>query len=436
MRNHHRLKDLIESTQWIDTHEHVVEEHHRLRPGPYRFELVGLREEFAVPDDWTSLLAHYAINDLSSAGLPDVDRVSFLEGEMGPREKWRLIEPYWDAVRHGGYVRAANITAKALCGVMISSETCVEIDEALKGLRRPGYYRELLVDRAGVSMCHVHSLDHDPFCESEYPDLLAQDISLVPLVLGRHPDAERASGIEVSTLDDYLAVIDRVFERYASRAVAAKCLWAYLRPLETQPVPIAPNDSFERLRAGNASDLQRREVEDFLFDVCVRLAGENNLPVKMHMGTLDSNGQPELPYVQGHVNAGMALAERYPETRFVFMHMAWPHQEQLLSVAKHYANVNIDLSWSWILAPMATQEFVSRFLTSAPANKLLCFGGDYLVAESIVGHAQIARAGLRGALEDLVEARWLDITEACELVPMLMRGNAEALFGAPPTAAR
>ena len=77
------------------------------------------------------------------------------------------------------------------------------------------------------------------------------------------------------------------------------------------------------------------------------------------------------------------------------MHMAWPHQEQLLAVAKHHPNVVVDLCWSWIVTPLSTREFVRRFLTTVPATKLLCFGGDYMTVECVVGHAEIARRACR-----------------------------------------
>jgi predicted TIM-barrel fold metal-dependent hydrolase len=131
-----------------------------------------------------------------------------------------------------------------------------------------------------------------------------------------------------------------------------------------------------------------------------------------------------------------AVVHRHPRADFVLMHMAWPQQEQLLAVAKHFPNVYPDLAWSWIATPLMAREFVQRCLTTIPANKLLCFGGDCLVVENVVGHAEIARRGLQGALEELVRFGWLTTDDALALVPRLMRENAERLFYAgDPTAA-
>lgn len=42
----------------------------------------------------------------------------------------------------------------------------------------------------------------------------------------------------------------------------------------------------------------------------------------------------------------------------------------------------------------------------------MCFGGDYATVENVVGHAELARRGLQGALEDLLAADWLTLEEA------------------------
>ena len=66
---------------------------------------------------------------------------------------------------------------------------------------------------------------------------------------------------------------------------------------------------------------------------------------------------------------------------------------------------------------------------AAPASKVLCFGGDYIPVENIVGHAALARQELGRALEELVAEGYLDQTAARDLVPDLMHGNAERVFG-------
>ena len=107
-----------------------------------------------------------------------------------------------------GYLRAVDLTTERLFSLRLARDTCEEIDRRLRSLRTPGYYRGVLNELAGVERRQVNSVDHDPFCDTEMPDLLSQDISITGLVRRRHPAAESASGIEVGTLDDHLRVIE------------------------------------------------------------------------------------------------------------------------------------------------------------------------------------------------------------------------------------
>lgn len=418
------LHELIDATPWVDTHEHLVEERSRLREDTYRFA----DGTDALPPGWTALL-DYSSRDLVSGGMPPATLALLEDAQRSPREQWDAVAPHLEAARHTGYLRAVDLTTERLLGMRLGADTVERIDAGLRALRAPDYYARIL-RTAGVARCHVHSMEANPFCETATPALLQQDLALVPLVLGRHPEAERASAIAVGTLDDYLDVVAWCFEQYAARAVAVKCVWAYHRPLAVAPVDAPPRRAFARLRDGAASADERRAVEDFLLQRCLEHATATGLPVKLHLGTLDRNANRQLRHVYDHVRDVTPLVQANPRTRFVLMHMAWPQQEQLLALAKHAPNVTVDLCWSWILAPLATVDFVQRFLTSVPASKLLCFGGDYAAIETVVGHAELARRGLRAALDGLVAANWLDGEQALALVPRLMHGNAEALF--PP----
>jgi hypothetical protein len=427
MTNSNTLAELIDATPWIDVHEHIVEERHRLAPGEHGFT-DGIGGVHRIPEGWTALIVNYVIDDLLVAGLPASAAQEVLFGDGDPLEKWRAIEPSFEAARATGFVRTVDLTTERLFGERLSSATVESIDRQFRDLRTDGYYTHVLRDVANVERCQIHSLEEDPFCESESPELFDQDLAIVPLALGRHAAAEALAGIEVATLDDYLRVVEHCFELYGPRAVAVKCHWAYLRPLAVGEVDTPPGRSFLRLRRGDATPQERREVEDFLFHRCVELAAEHGLPVKVHMGYLARTRTPQLPWIHDHVSDMAGVVHRHPRADFVLMHMAWPQQEQLLAVAKHFPNVYPDLAWSWIATPLVAREFVQRCLTTIPANKLLCFGGDCLVVENVVGHAEIARRGLQFALEELVRSGWLTADEALALVPRLMRENAEQLF--------
>lgn len=424
------LAELIDETPWIDVHEHLVEERHRLRDDAYEFvEIFG--EESSIPADWAGLIVGgYALDDLVSAGLAAPAVQAFTGDDLGPVEKWDAVADVMEAARHTGYMRAVDVTTERLFGQRLARDTCEEIDRHCRELRAPGYYRHVLNEVANIERCQVNSLEEDPFCETDMPDLLDQDISIAGLVRGRHLRAERLSGIHVGSLDDYVHVVEWVFDRYAPRAVAAKCFWAYFRSLAVGPVDGPPRRAFDRSRRHTEDWSDRRQVEDFLFRRCVELATERGLPVKLHLGSLAHTEDPHLREIYDCVADVTRLVQEYPRTTFVLMHMAWPQQEQLLALAKHQPNVVVEMSWAWSAAPRSACDFLQRFLTTVPATKLLCFGADYLTVENVVGHAELARRGLQHALEDLVRSDWLSIDDASELVPLLMHGNARRILPA------
>lgn len=290
---------MIDMTLWIDTHEHLVEERRRLGPDPYQFTDVW-DDPVCIGGDWTALLCHYAIDDLVSAGLPPREAHELIWGDGEPLSKWDAVERPLAIARNTGFLRAVDVTTERLFGLRLTRATCVAIDAACRALRAPGWYARVLA-QAGVERCQVNSLEVDPFCETQQPELLEQDLSLYPLVAGTAPAPERASGIEVGGLDDYLDVIDWCFERFAPRAVAVKLAWAYFRPLAVAESDAPPHRAFARLRRGDADVADRRRVEDFLVERCVALATEHGLPFKLHLGHLAGTARPELRWVPHHV---------------------------------------------------------------------------------------------------------------------------------------
>lgn len=110
------------------------------------------------------------------------------------------------------------------------------------------------------------------------------------------------------------------------------------------------------------------------------------------------------------------------------MHIGYPYDEEMIALAKHYSNAYIDMCWSWIINPLACKEFVKKFIVTAPINKLLPFGGDYIPVEPVLGHAEMARMGLAQASAELVSERWLLMGDALDLVEPILNGNARRLF--------
>ncbi len=421
-RVHPGLWEKVHQTPLIDTHEHLIEEKDRL---------AGAAHPRVQSDDWSLLLSHYLNSDLLVAGMPREAYDKFFSPKIDPIEKWRLLEPHWPAVKNTGYGQAVRIAAQQLYDVEdLSAETIKKVQAGYEKTRRPGFYKHVLCDLGRIESCQVNCLS-GPFGESDMPELLMQDLSIVGMFAGPNLDGfGKPTGIDVRSLSDWHRVIDWWFSKYGKYAVAVKSQNAYSRDIDYEQVPAEKAEPIFKKRLENQSltGQERKALEDHLFWYAVGKATEHELPVKLHTGYYA--GQNGMPLGRLIHNPGSAcdLCRKAPETRFVFMHICYPYYEELISVAKHYTNATIDMCWSWIINPVAAQDFLKKYLVTAPANKVLTFGGDYIPVEPVLGHAAIARRGIALALTELLEEGWLSLPDAVELTDAIMHNNARQIF--------
>ncbi|MBN2327599.1 MAG: amidohydrolase family protein [Candidatus Omnitrophica bacterium] len=416
-----KLAARIAETPLIDTHEHLIEEEDRLAGKNSRIQA----------NDWSFLFSHYINSDMITAGMPKDQYDAFFSAQTDPLQKWDCLESVWPAVRNTGYGQAVEIAVRELYNVdSISRENVQTIQDRYLQTIRPGFYRTVLQERANIESTQVNCLSA-PFGETNQPGLLMQDISIVGMHMGPNIQAYAPkAGVEVNDLSDWHRVIDWWFDHYGPYAVAVKSQAAYSRQLDYDDVPAEEAEApfKKRLQGESLSGAERKKIEDHLFWYSVRKATEHNLPVKLHTGYYaGQNGMP-MSRIQGNPAAVTDLCKRSPETNFVFMHICYPFYEEMIAAAKHYTNCHIDMCWSWIISPVAGVNFLKQYLVTAPANKVLTFGGDYIPVEPVLGHAVIARRGIFNALIQLVGEGWLHPDAAMDLIEPIMNGNARRIF--------
>ena len=416
------ISKLVDSIPLADTHEHIMEEKLRLEPAD------GSRL-----DDFAVLFSHYLDSDLRVAGMPPDDLDKAMRRGVSVDEKWKLIKPHYLATRNTGYALAARITVQKLYGEDdITDESVGRINQKVRQLIQPGFTGHVVKEVAHIDHCQVNSLEVSPFCETDHPDFLLQDLGTPPLVgnwKSRH--LWGLAGVEVTTIDDYHKVIDAIFAKYGPKAVAAKNQMNYGRRLDFADVTSDEIASiFEQDVAGQIKlrHEQTKAIQDHLFHYCIAKADEYKLPVKLHAGYYA--GQNWMPLHRLRYNGGdmCDLLRMHRETPFVFMHINYPYQSELIAIAKQYSNAYADMCWAWIINPEASVRFLKEFLTAAPANKILTFGGDYRMVETVVGHAAIARRGIAQALCELVEEGWMLESDVEYAAKRIMVENARELF--------
>lgn len=412
----------VRRTPLVDTHEHLVEESSRTdwKPG-------GM----ITCDDWSVLFMHYIDSDLIVAGMPPADRAALTSPDLDTRRKWQMLEPWWPAVRNTGYGLAVRFAVEALYGIRDLNGTTVKLmEDRYRSTVKPGFYKRLLTTIAGIESCQVNSLEK-PFMPTAQPTLLMQDISLLSL---HSPEQWRANAehanMRVSDLGDYHAVLDWWFATYGPYAVAVKTQAAYGRRLDFEDVPAeAAAPIFTRLvEGGQISPPERKKLEDHLFWYGVRKATAMNLPVKLHTGYYAGHNGMPMDRVAANPSDVTEILRRAPDTTFVIMHIGYPFWQEMVAIAKHWHNAVIDMCWAWIIDPASSVRFLQTFLTTAPCNKVLTFGGDFIPVEPVVGHSMVARRGIALALTGLVRDGWMSRPQAVDLVETLMRGNARRIF--------
>ena len=409
-------------TQMVDTHEHLIEETERFKIDP---------RQHVTCDDWALLFSQYLNSDFLSAGMSKTDMNQFLSPKVDPAAKWKLIEPYWPAVKHTGYAEAVRVTLKELYGVdELSATTVRAVQAGYEKTRKPGFYQRILRDMAGLESCQVNCLSQ-PFLRSAQPLLLTQDLNITGMFAGLNIRTYAGpANIQVKDLGDWHRAIDWWFDRYAKYAVAVKSLNAYSRDIDYARVPAekaAPVFLRVLEKEPVAADDQKL-LEDHLFWYAVDKATSNDLPVKIHTGYYSGENRMPLARLQRNPGSASDLCRLSPQTRFVFMHIGYPHYEELLALVKHFNNAFVDMCWTWIVNPVAAKDYFKKHIVTAPANKLLPFGGDYFYVELVLGHSILARRAISQALAELVYEGSLTLKDALELVNIILRDNARRLF--------
>ncbi len=410
----------VNETLFVDTHEHLCNESERLGAGEKSGDQAS---------DWSRLFSHYFSTDMAVSGMSHRDMQRFYSPDLGPADKWKLLEPFWPYLKHTGYGQNVAISIEKLYGITeLNRESVRVLHDAYRDLISPGFYKTVLREKSLIESCQV---DRSPLLRTEDPALLMTDMRINGLIEDPgNKEFSEEPGIGARDLADWHRVIDYWFDRYGRKIVAVKVSTAYSRDIDFEPTPAEQVESFckRHLNGETLPPDELKQLQDHLFWYAVDKATGYRLPVKLHTGYYAGWNNLPLDRVSGNPAAASMLCKHSPETRFDFFHICYPYYEDLLSVAKNYPNAWLDMCWAWIINPIAARDFLKKFLVTVPAGKVLGFGGDYFAVELVPGHAAIARQGIALSLAELTETGYIELHEALDLVDHIMHGNARKLF--------
>jgi predicted TIM-barrel fold metal-dependent hydrolase len=412
------LAQHIQATPLADTHDHTFKEADFVDNGP---------------DVLQDLFHTYIAMDLTNAGAP----VAVVDRLLNPHDpdvegRWNGVKEAWEHCQYTSYGQAARIAARLIYGMdEINLESIQAAAARNAQIRQPGGRLRLLKEVANLD--HVQIDDHVWAClpDPSGPEFFLYDISWANFCCGNidFKALYDETGIEVTDLAHLRQAIAGLFAKYGDCAIAVKAQHAYDRTLawrERDDAEVEP--VLQKARRGEALDeAELLCLGDWCLARGVELAMEYHLPFKIHTGYMAFNNTMVNPdrLRAGHLSP---LLMRYPQARFVLMHLAYPYSDELLAVAKNFVGVYVDMCWGWTMDFRNAVEFVRRMIHAVPDNKLFAFGGDTFWPTQTVAYAAQARAGLTRALQIEIDEGVLTEADAMRYATRVMRDNQAAVF--------
>ena len=436
-----RIEEEVNAVRLVDTHEHTMPERER--------------NQYAV--DFGYLFAHYNSSDLVSAGMPpqlmEAARlpmhyyraaynkrrglrrfISEPEREdMSLQERWNAMEPYWQMMRNTAYARMTLIAIRDLFGVDdLNRDTYEKLSRAIADSRKPGWYRYVMKERAGIdtAVIDIQSTDVDR-------EIFAPVMSLDNFIDIRSrqelASLEADTGVAIHSLDDLVKAMHLALNRYvAAGIVAVKCVLAYSRTLKFDKVAkheaeVVFNRIAHHLGEG-PSFSEAKPLQDYMMHQAIRATIEAGLPMQIHTGLQEGNENIVTNANPTHL---INIFIEYREGRFDLFHGGYPFIHEWVTLAKNFANVYADLCWVHIISPDIGRRLLHELIEAVPGNKIMAFGGDAVTVEIAYGHSVIARKVVARTLSEKVEEGYLDENEAILLCRRILRDNPAALFKLP-----
>jgi hypothetical protein len=421
---YNRLHEATARIEVIDTHEHILPESERTRQRVDFFTLAG----------------HYAIDDLSSSGLPAADRALLEKPDVPTAKKWSVFEPYWRYVRRTGYGEALRIAIRDIYGTEdINTSTIERTNEAIAVRNKPGLYREVLKKRSRIRYAindeywqiKPAAVDPEFFLMAKKFDWFVTPIT--PAGLHR---LEALADVSITNLDGLKRAMEKHFLLAVKLGmVTVKSTLAYQRDLLFEETTTAEASAdFEKLARGEGvqpdenKQLEHRPfrtLSNHMYHHLVELAEAHRIPIQMHTGLQAGNGN----YVQ-HTNPAQLtnVFLRYPRVQFDIFHIGFPYYHETTVLGKTFPNVFVDYCWMHIVSPTAARAALHEMLDSVPSNKIFGFGGDYRYPELSYAHLVMARRNIARVLAERVEDGSFTEEEAASIAKWLLYDNPAKLF--------
>ena len=299
-------------------------------------------------------------------------------------------------------------------------------DRIFKNYKTDRWLNEVITKRANIELMVI-----DPYWArldftTHYPYTVAL-CNVTSVVRGFHPsefndpndnlyEFARRDGIEINSLDDYVAVLDRLLsEARRKKAICLKSTLAYNRTLNFEDV------SKERAAAvfgkprKDLTQPQIKDFEDFIMWRLVELSAKHKLPFQIHTGQARIQGSNPMLLVD--------MIQANQSTKFILFHGGFPWVGETGAIAMRHSNVWIDSVWMPTLSYTMAKRAYQEWLEAVPSNRIM-WGSDTGTAEGIYGATEFTRQCLAEALAEKVIRDELREKDALHIGRQVMRENA------------
>ena len=348
---------------------------------------------------------------------------------------WAKAKHDFADVRAASFYRYQAVALQDLYGVdfdRITDEQARDLNQRIfRNYADKRWLYEVVTEKANIEL-----MFNDPYWarfdfKKDYPFAVLV-LNVTTLVRGFHPSEfktpmddpyafAKEMNLEVKSLDDYLRLLDLLFEEAKRRgAVVLKTTLAYLRTLHFERVSRERAAKVFGRRRDEVSEADVKAFEDFIMWQLAGLSAKHELPFQIHTGNARLQGsQPMLL---------LDLIEANPKTKFILFHGGYPWVSETGAIAMKYPNhVWIDSCWLPTISYHMAKRAYHEWLDVAPSSKIL-WGADCNHAEGIYGATVMTRRCLAEVLAERVDRKELAMEHAQRIGKQILRDNALALF--------
>ncbi len=414
---YHRIKASIDAVPAIDTHDHL----RAFEELPNRVQTPQGRG-MTLFSIWSG--SYYRWTNPLSPWPKDGKFESW----------WAVAHDDFENARATSFYRYMLPAFRDLYGVNFDTITAAQArqinDQIFEHYKDDRWLNEVVTKKANIELMFI-----DPYWarlqfarEYKYSVPL---LNVTTMMSGHHPSKfatavdspyayAKQHGLKTDTLDDYLTVIDAIFqEAVRNDAVCLKSTQAYQRTLAYKFCPKERAEKVYGRKPEGVSTPELRAFEDFMFARVCELSAKYDLPFQVHTGQARVQGSNPLLLVD--------MIENKPQTKFILFHGGYPWVGETAVIAMRHRNVWIDSCWLPTLSYTMAKRAYQEWLEAVPSDRIM-WGADTVNAEGIYAATEFTRRCLAEALAEKVERGELLEQHANRIGRQVMRDNALKLF--------